>query len=98
MAAHRDSVLIGAPDGRRRLTTPALVLDLDRLEANIAAMAAFARGAGLALRPHAKAHKSVAIARLQIAAGAAGLCCATMGEAEVFAGPGLAGCCSPRRW
>jgi len=56
-----DRSLIGAPDGRRRLPTPALVLDLDRLDANIAAMAEFARRAGLALRPHGKSHKSVAI-------------------------------------
>jgi len=88
---HPDNVLIGAPGSRAGLSTPALVLDLDRCEANIAAMAAFARTAGVALRPHAKAHKSVAIARRQIAAGAVGLCCATMGEAEVFAAAGIGG-------
>lgn len=86
-----DRSLIGAPDGRSRLPTPALVLDLDRLDANIAAMAEFARRAGLALRPHGKSHKSVAIARRQVAAGAAGLCCATMGEAETFAAAGIGG-------
>jgi D-serine deaminase-like pyridoxal phosphate-dependent protein len=86
-----DRSFIGAPDGRSRLPTPALVLDLDRLDANIAAMAALARGSKLALRPHAKSHKSIAIARRQIAAGAVGLCCATMGEAEIFAAAGIGG-------
>ena len=52
-------------------------------------MAAFARRAGLRLRPHVKTHKSVAMARRQLAAGAAGLCVATVSEAEAFATAGL---------
>jgi D-serine deaminase-like pyridoxal phosphate-dependent protein len=72
------------------LATPATLVFADRLERNLAAMAAFASGAGLALRPHAKTHKCVQIARRQLALGARGLCMATVGEAEVLtAGPGL---------
>jgi 3-hydroxy-D-aspartate aldolase len=59
------------------------------LQRNIAAMSAFARENGMALRPHAKTHKSVEIARLQMAAGAVGLCCAKLGEAEVLAAGGI---------
>jgi D-serine deaminase-like pyridoxal phosphate-dependent protein len=71
------------------MATPALVVDLDALERNIAAMAAFARKSGLSLRPHAKTHKSVEIARRQIAAGALGVCCAKLGEAEALADGGV---------
>ncbi len=53
--------------------TPALVLELDVLEANIQAMAAFARAREVGLRPHAKTHKCAAIGRLQLEAGAVGL-------------------------
>ncbi len=83
--------LVGAPDARGRLNTPALLLDLDALERNLARMAAHCRRTGQALRPHAKTHKSVEIARLQVAAGAVGQCCATLGEAEVLAGAGVPG-------
>lgn len=81
--------LIGQQGGRRALNTPALVLDRDALERNITAMAAFAREKGLALRPHAKTHKSVHIARLQMGAGAVGVCCAKLGEAEALADGGI---------
>jgi 3-hydroxy-D-aspartate aldolase len=83
--------LIGAADSRRQLNTPALVIDIEALDRNIARMAAFARAAGLQLRPHTKTHKSVDIGRRQIAAGAVGLCCAKLGEAEVLADGGLTG-------
>jgi D-serine deaminase-like pyridoxal phosphate-dependent protein len=76
--------LIGIPGSRGRLDTPALILDLDLLGRNIATMAAHARAVGVALRPHAKTHKSIRIAELQMAAGALGVCCATMGEAEIM--------------
>ena len=69
--------------------TPILVLDEAALDRNIAAVAASARGQGLALRPHAKTHKSVEIARRQLAEGAVGLTVATMSEAEVFAAGGV---------
>ncbi len=81
--------LIGQQGSRRALNTPALVLERDALERNIAAMAAFARQHGLALRPHAKTHKSVEIAKLQLAAGAVGVCCAKIGEAEALAAGGV---------
>ena len=54
-------------------------------------MAAHCRGAGQALRPHAKSHKSPDIAQAQIAAGAAGQCCATLREAEVLTEAGISG-------
>jgi 3-hydroxy-D-aspartate aldolase len=81
--------LIGRQGSRASLNTPALIVDLPALERNIAAMAAFANRCGLRLRPHAKTHKSVEIARLQIAAGAVGVCCAKLGEAEALADGGV---------
>jgi D-serine deaminase-like pyridoxal phosphate-dependent protein len=86
-ALNRD--LIGEPGGRARLQTPALVIDRDRLEANIAHMADHARRHGIALRPHAKTHKCSEIAKLQIAAGAIGICVAKLGEAEALADTGI---------
>lgn len=83
--------LIGRQGSRADLNTPVLVLDIDALDRNIAAMADRAARAGVALRPHAKTHKSVDIARRQIAAGASGVCCAKIGEAEVMADAGIAG-------
>ncbi len=81
--------LIGQAGSRDALNTPALILDLAAFERNVARMAAFARSTGLALRPHAKSHKSADIARAQLAAGAAGLCCAKLGEAEALAAEGI---------
>jgi D-serine deaminase-like pyridoxal phosphate-dependent protein len=71
------------------LPTPAVLVDLDRVERNIAAMAERARTAGVKLRPHAKTHKVLEIARLQRSAGAAGLAVAKTSEAEVFADAGF---------
>ncbi|MFN3958450.1 MAG: DSD1 family PLP-dependent enzyme [Parvularculaceae bacterium] len=88
---HLDEALIGAPDGARRLSTPALVIDLGPFERNIALMQAHCDRAGLKLRPHAKTHKSSAIARRQIKAGAIGQCCAKLGEAEALAVAGVDG-------
>lgn len=73
------------------LPTPALLLDLDLFEANLARMARHARATGIALRPHAKTHKCVEIARRQIAAGALGVCVATLREAEAMAAGGIGG-------
>lgn len=83
--------LIGRQGSRADLNTPALIIDADALERNIAKMAAFAKAAGLTLRPHAKTHKSAAIARLQRAAGAVGVCCAKLGEAEALTDAGVEG-------
>ncbi|WCB95364.1 D-threonine aldolase [Baekduia alba] len=71
------------------LETPALVVDLDRVEHNIARVAAYAREHGLAVVPHAKTHKTEAIARRQLHDGAAGLTVAKSSEAEAFAARGL---------
>lgn len=84
-----DEDLLNRPGSRLELTTPALVLDFDALEANIAAMAGWAERSGIALRPHAKTHKCAAIGHLQMAAGALGLCCAKLAEAEALAAAGL---------
>ncbi len=83
--------LIGQPDARTRLPTPALIVDLDALDANIAHMAQRAKAANVALRPHAKTHKSAFIARKQIDAGAVGVCCAKLGEAEALIAAGVRG-------
>ena len=81
--------LIGEPGGVSQLNTPVLVIDRDALERNLARMAAFAAQHGATLRPHAKTHKSADIARLQIAAGATGVCCAKLGEAEALVDAGI---------
>ncbi len=81
--------LIDQQGSREALNTPVLVIDLDPLDRNIAAMADFAGRRGLKLRPHAKSHKSVDISRRQLAAGAIGVCCAKIGEAEVMANAGV---------
>jgi D-serine deaminase-like pyridoxal phosphate-dependent protein len=76
---------------KSQLPTPALLLDLDKFEANLARMAGHIAKSGKKLRPHAKAHKCVEIARRQIAAGAIGVCVATISEAELMAKAGIAG-------
>ena len=83
--------LIGKPRSRQALATPALVLDLNAFEHNVKTMARLCRQAGVSLRPHAKTHKSVEIARRQIAAGAVGISCATVREAAVLVEAGLPG-------
>ena len=72
------------------LRTPAVVIDAARFERNIDRMQAAVDARRLRLRPHAKTHKSPEIARMQIARGAVGVCCAKLGEAEVFAESGIA--------
>lgn len=69
--------------------TPALLLDLDALRHNIDTMAAFFAGKHCRLRPHFKSHKCTRIARMQMDAGAVGLTCAKLGEAEVLADAGM---------
>ena len=93
MTTDRDlhAHLIGQQGSRADLNTPVLVLDADALDRNIAAMAALTAGKGVALRPHAKTHKSVEIAKRQIGAGAVGICCAKIGEAEALSDGGVAG-------
>lgn len=76
---------------RDDIPTPALLLDLDRFEANLARMTAHLRERGKAFRPHGKTHKCPEIARRFVAAGAVGSCTARLSEAEVFADHGLRG-------
>ena len=76
---------------RDEVPTPALLVDLDALDRNIATMAASAAEHGFAVRPHAKSHKCVEIAQRLARAGAIGVCCATIGEAEAMAHGGIAG-------
>ena len=82
-----DSEVIGRPVSE--LDTPALLLDIDALTANMATMAAFFAGRPGGLRPHFKSHKCTAIARMQMDAGAVGITCAKLGEAEVVADAGI---------
>ena len=71
------------------IDTPALVVDLDPFERNLELMANAVRGAGIALRPHAKSHKCPDIAHAQIERGAIGICCQKVGEAEAFVAAGV---------
>lgn len=70
--------------------TPALILDLEAFERNLARMQAAADAAGVALRPHAKAHKCPAIAQAQLQRGAVGICCQKLSEALPFLAAGIA--------
>ncbi|MBI2686589.1 MAG: alanine racemase [Acidobacteria bacterium] len=74
---------------KSELPTPALVVDLDIMETNIAAMQAAVTAAGKVLRPHAKAHKRAAIARKQVEAGAVGMCVATLAEMDLMVSAGI---------
>jgi len=69
--------------------TPVLVIDRAALDRNLSAMQAACNAHGVRLRPHGKMHKCSALGKLQVAAGAMGLCCQTVGEAEAFARAGI---------
>jgi D-serine deaminase-like pyridoxal phosphate-dependent protein len=71
------------------IDTPAVLIDLDKMEANLGEMAEVARSSGVKLRPHIKTHKSVELARLQLSYGASGVTVAKLGEAEVMADAGI---------
>lgn len=86
-----NAPLIGVPGCRQLLDTPALLIDLPAMTRNIERMAAFAKARGIGLRPHVKTHKSVEIARRQVAAGAIGVSCVTLGEAEIMVEGGIPG-------
>ncbi|MCC6314902.1 MAG: alanine racemase [Thermomicrobiales bacterium] len=81
------ATLVGRPVAE--LDTPALIVDLDAMDRNIAHIAAALSGRGVNWRPHAKGHKTPAIAHRQLAAGAIGITCAKVSEAEVFAASGV---------
>src|SRR5258705_8890438 len=69
--------------------TPAAVIDMDRVERNIARIQAACDAAGVANRPHIKTHKSPLLAQMQVAAGAKGITCQKLGEAEIMAEAGI---------
>jgi D-serine deaminase-like pyridoxal phosphate-dependent protein len=75
------------------LDTPALVLDLDKLEQNIATMKTSLASTKVGARPHAKTHKSAEISKLQMAAGAVGICTAKLSEAEALFAEGVQKIC-----
>ena len=66
------------------LDSPALCVDLDKMEKNIKAVHTALKGTGVGVRPHVKTHKCPAIAKMQIAAGAVGVCSAKLSESEVM--------------
>jgi len=68
----------------KEIDTPALIVDLDKCDANSAMLMAAVSGSGVRVRPHAKTHKCAELARQQVEAGAVGVCCAKLGEAEVM--------------
>jgi len=82
-----QQTIVGRPVAE--LDTPALLVDVDAMDRNIAHVAGALREAGVAWRPHAKGHKTPAVAHRQLAAGAIGVTCAKLGEAEVFAANGV---------
>ena len=71
------------------LDTPSLIVDLDALDRNIAVLSGMLKERNVGWRPHAKAHKSPAVAHRLLAAGAIGITCAKLGEAEVYAATGI---------
>ncbi len=82
-----SSCIVGRPI--QDVDTPALLVDVAALDRNIAQTAALLRQAGVAWRPHCKGHKTPAIAHREIAAGAIGITCACLGEAEVMVAAGI---------
>ena len=83
-ASRSDETLAG------ELSTPALLVDLDIFDANVAAMASLLRGTGKTVRPHVKTHRTPELARRQLVGGAIGVTCATVGEAEAMVAAGIA--------
>jgi D-serine deaminase-like pyridoxal phosphate-dependent protein len=81
--------LLGQPDSCVRLNTPVLLIERAAFERNLKRMVEAARGCGVQLRPHAKTHKSAHVAQRQLSAGAVGVCCAKLGEAEALAEQGV---------
>jgi D-serine deaminase-like pyridoxal phosphate-dependent protein len=71
------------------LPTPCMIVDLDLFEKNVKTMATHCKATGINVRPHVKIHKSVDVAKRQVAEGAIGLTCATIAEAELMSGAGI---------
>ena len=89
MRAMTEGVNVRPGVSKWELDTPALCIDLDKMERNIAVMQAALKKYGLPSRPHAKTHKCAAIAKYQLATGSIGICCAKLGEAEALAAAGV---------
>ena len=88
-AARLDPIPLSEPVPLEALHTPALVIDLDLFERNLATMQDFLDGQGLGLRAHTKMHKCPVIARKQMAQGALGVCAAKVSEAEIMVDAGV---------
>ena len=84
-----DPIKLDEPIPIEQLPTPALIIDLDRFEANMLKMQDHLEAHGMGLRCHTKMHKSPIIAKKQLEAGALGVCCATVSEAEVMLASGI---------
>jgi D-serine deaminase-like pyridoxal phosphate-dependent protein len=84
-----EEVVLPIPVDSEQLDTPAILVDLDIVDANIGRMAELATARGLALRPHAKTHKSPRFAKQQIETGAVGICVAKVSEAQVMVEQGI---------
>jgi D-serine deaminase-like pyridoxal phosphate-dependent protein len=80
---------VSAPHRLEDLDTPVAIVDLDAVERNITRLQSYCDEQGFALRPHVKTHKLPALAQKQVEAGAVGICCQKLGEAEVMAAAGL---------
>ena len=87
MSEAHPEIFIGIP--KEEIDTPALLIDLDVFEANIRTMADFFKTVNAELRPHAKTHKTPIIAHKQLEAGAIGITCAKLGEAEAMVHAGI---------
>lgn len=95
MSTEYHGCSIGAP--KEKIDTPALCIDIELMQKNIKHMADQLQGTGVSLRPHTKTHKSPIIAKMQVDAGAIGVCCAKLGEAEVMAEAGIPGILIPNQ-
>ena len=93
LAEHTEGEVLQSGISKWDLDTPALCVDLDKLDANIAKGQAVLKKNGLDSRPHAKTHKCAAIAKLQLAAGAIGVCTAKLSEAEALIAQGVEQIC-----
>jgi D-serine deaminase-like pyridoxal phosphate-dependent protein len=85
----KTAAIASEPEPLSSLSTPALVVDLDVFEANVAAMASLVSGTGKTIRPHVKTHRTPELARRQLGGPAVGITCATVGEAEAMVEAGI---------
>ena len=89
MRAMTEGTTVKPGVSKWELDTPALCVDLDKMEKNVATMQAALKKYGLPSRPHAKTHKCAAIAKYQLATGSIGICCAKLSEAEAMVANGV---------